>query len=327
MNLNKFLDTISNPIQDDIHRFRAELIQSLSSPFGLINKVIKYVTFKKGKQLRPRLTLLSARICGEPTEMTYKAAALVEILHVATLLHDDVVDESDIRRGLPTIKRIWNNKIAVLIGDYMFSKALSNIIHLKDFDALHVLSSAATRLSEGEIFQIEKAIKKDMTEESYMKMVSDKTASLFNASCKLGAITTTDVQEKRDALGRFGEKLGIAFQIRDDIFDIMGASVKVGKPTKFDLKKNKLTLPMIHMFEVMQKGEIQMVKRQLNRHFRRKEVEGIRKMIHQYGGLSYAEDRMRTLSDEAITELEIFPDSEVKNSMIKILEFNLSRTY
>jgi len=327
MSLNAYLESVTNPISEDVKLFRKELIQSLSSPFGLINSVIKYVTFKKGKQLRPRLTLLSSRLCGEPTNMTYKAAALVEILHVATLLHDDVVDDSEIRRGLPTVKRIWNNKIAVLIGDYMFSKALANIIHLKDFDALTVMSSAATRLSEGELFQIEKALKKDMTEESYLKMVSDKTASLFYASCKLGAITTTEDEEKREALGRFGEKLGIAFQIRDDIFDIVGASIEIGKPTKFDLKKNKLTLPLIHIFESLNDTDRQSVKSKLRRHAKRNELKEIRQFILDHGGLDYAGQRMKTLSEEARLALDIFPDSPVKAIMFKILDFNLERTY
>ena len=327
MKLDKLFDSITAPIHEDILKFRGELVNSLSSPFGLINKVIKYVTFKKGKQLRPYLTLLSARLCGEPNEMTYKAAALVEILHVATLLHDDVVDDAEIRRGLPTIKRIWNNKIAILIGDYMFSKALSNIIYLKDFDALEVLSFAATRLSEGEIFQIEKAMKKEMDENSYLRMVSDKTASLFNSSCKLGAVTTTQDQKKREALGRFGENLGIAFQIRDDIFDIVGSSIVTGKPTKFDLKKNKLTLPMIHMFEKMDKNESQIMKRKINRHNRRNEVSQIKKMIIEFGGIEYAEKRMFDLTKQAQLELDIFPESDLKASMIKILQFNLTRLY
>ncbi len=327
VNMKMLLDEISVPIREDVKMFQDELKTSLSSGVKLINTVIKYITRKKGKQLRPRLTLLAARLCGEPTSLTYKAAALVEILHVATLIHDDVVDDADTRRGIPTVKRIWKNKIAILVGDYMFSKALANIIHLRDFDALEVLSSASTRLSEGEILQIEKAIKKEMSEETYLKMVGDKTASLFSASCKLGAITATEDIEKREALSRFGEKLGVAFQIKDDLFDIMGTLEGVGKPTGFDVKKNMVTLPLIHLFATLEGSEKKRIQSRLKYHAKRNEISEVRRLIESHGGIDYTRQRMKEISEDAKRELEIFPDSPVKSGLMKILDFNLERQF
>ena len=205
--------------------------------------------------MRPRLCLLAAKICGNITPLTYKGASLIETIHVATLIHDDVVDESDLRRGWPSINRIWKNKIAILVGDFMFSKALSNMIKLKNFNALEILSKTAERLSQGEILQIEKALSKDINEELYYKMVSDKTASLFSAACEIGAITADADENEQKAMAKFGEKLGIAFQIRDDLFDIMGKIDDIGKPIGFDVKKNMLTLPLIHIFESVDKKE------------------------------------------------------------------------
>mgnify|MGYP002725453148 CR=1 FL=1 len=325
--MKDFLSKISSPIESDIQLFQNEMVRSLESSVGLINRVVRYLIHKKGKQLRPRLTLLSARLCGEPVKLTYKAAALVEILHVATLIHDDVVDDADTRRGIPTIKRIWKNKIAILVGDFMFSRALTNIIQLRDFEALDVMSSVSSRLSEGEILQIEKAIKKDMSEEVYLKMISDKTASLFSAACVLGAITVTDDEEQRNAIRNFGEKFGIAFQIKDDLFDILGTLDSVGKPTGFDVKKNMLTLPLIHMFKQLETGDRKDIQRKLKHHARRRELKQIKQLIDEYNGIEYSVAKMEEISDEARTCLEIFPETPVKASLIKILDYNIKRQF
>ncbi len=204
--MKKILRQLSLPIQTDIEEFHQMYRDSLKSEVKLINTVISFISRRKGKQIRPILTLLAANICGTATEMTYRAAALVEMLHVATLVHDDVVDDADLRRGWPSVKRIWKNKLAILVGDYMFSKALSNMIYLRDFDALELLSTTAERLSQGEILQIEKAMKSDMSEEVYYRMVADKTASLISAACELGAVTTTTDPEQRSAMRIYGEK-------------------------------------------------------------------------------------------------------------------------
>ena len=316
---------VTSPIRENLIRFEAVYRESLHSDVKLINTIIRYISRKKGKQLRPRLCLLSAGLCGEPTENTYRAAALIEMIHVATLIHDDVVDDANLRRGWPSINRVWKNKLSILVGDFMFSKALTNMIHLKDFDALDILSSTAERLSQGEIQQIEKAIKKNMTEKIYYQMVSDKTASLFSAACKLGVMTVTEDNDKREALAKFGEKFGLVFQIKDDLLDITGNVEGLGKPAGFDLKKNILTLPLIYLFENLPASEVKVVKRQLNNHVKKSEIREIRKLIEKHGGIQFAENQIDRLSNEAQDELNIFPDSVYKDSLLAALKFNSHR--
>jgi len=324
--MNAELDNIvTSPINDYIIRFEKVYTQSLHSDVKLINTIIRYISRKKGKQLRPRLCLLSAKLCGEPTENTYRAAALIEMIHVATLIHDDVVDDADLRRGWPSVNRVWKNKLSILVGDFMFSKALTNMIHLKDFDALDILSSTAQRLSQGEIQQIEKAIKKNMTEEVYYQMVSDKTASLFSAACKLGVMTVTEDNDKREALAKFGEKFGLVFQIKDDLLDITGNVEGLGKPAGFDLKKNILTLPLIHLFEKLDSSDSKRVKRQLRNHVKKSELKEISMLIENHGGIQFAEKQIDRLSKEAQDELNIFPDSIYKDALLAALTFNSHR--
>ena len=316
---------VTSPIRENLIRFEAVYRESLHSDVKLINTIIRYISRKKGKQLRPRLCLLSAGLCGEPTENTYRAAALIEMIHVATLIHDDVVDDANLRRGWPSINRVWKNKLSILVGDFMFSKALTNMIHLKDFDALDILSSTAERLSQGEIQQIEKAIKKNMTEKIYYQMVSDKTASLFSAACKLGVMTVTEDNDKREALAKFGEKFGMVFQIKDDLLDITGNVEGLGKPAGFDLKKNILTLPLIYLFENLPASEVKVVKRQLNNHVKKSEIREIRKLIEKHGGIQFAENQIDRLAKEAQDELNIFSDSVYKDSLLAALKFNSHR--
>jgi len=324
--MNAELDNIvTSPINDYIIRFEKVYTQSLHSDVKLINTIIRYISRKKGKQLRPRLCLLSAKLCGEPTENTYRAAALIEMIHVATLIHDDVVDDADLRRGWPSVNRVWKNKLSILVGDFMFSKALTNMIHLKDFDALDILSSTAQRLSQGEIKQIEKAIKKNMTEEVYYQMVSDKTASLFSAACKLGVMTVTEDNDKREALAKFGEKFGLVFQIKDDLLDITGNVEGLGKPAGFDLKKNILTLPLINLFEKLDSSDSKRVKRQLRNHVKKSELKEISMLIENHGGIQFAEKQIDRLSKEAQDELNIFPDSIYKDALLAALKFNSHR--
>ena len=316
---------LTSPIRENLIRFEAVYRESLHSDVKLINTIIRYISRKKGKQLRPRLCLLSAGLCGEPTENTYRAAALIEMIHVATLIHDDVVDDANLRRGWPSINRVWKNKLSILVGDFMFSKALTNMIHLKDFDALDILSSTAERLSQGEIQQIEKAIKKNMTEKIYYQMVSDKTASLFSAACKLGVMTVTEDNDKREALAKFGEKFGLVFQIKDDLLDITGNVEGLGKPAGFDLKKNILTLPLIYLFENLPASEVKVVKRQLNNHVKKSEIREIRKLIEKHGGIQFAENQIDRLAKEAQDELNIFSGSVYKDSLLAALKFNSHR--
>ena len=256
MNKNKVINNIKKPIIKDIDHFNSELKDNLKSNVKMINTIVEYLIKTKGKQFRAILSILCSRLNGKtPNNLTYLSAITVEILHVATLLHDDVVDDSDIRRGWPTINKIWKNKLSILVGDYLFSKSLHNISQLNDFNCISTLSEISKRLSEGEIMQIEKAINKEKTEEEYYKMIADKTASLISASCYLGYYSNDKDEEKCNAIKNFGEYLGIAYQIKDDIFDIVGNIDNTGKKSNLDLKKNMLTLPFIYCLSQLQEKD------------------------------------------------------------------------
>ena len=318
--------SLTSSIEKYVPQFNKVYSESLFSDIKLINTLIAYISRKKGKHIRPNLCLLSACLCGVPNDNTFQVAALIEMIHVATLIHDDVVDEAEIRRGWPSINRIWKNKLSILIGDYMFSKALVNMIRIKDFDALEILSHTAERLSQGEIRQIEKAIKKNMSEETYYKMVSDKTASLFSASCRLGALTVTEDEYKRNALASFGEKFGLVFQIKDDLLDITGNVEGLGKPAGFDLKKNMLTLPLIYLFDNVNTSEAKRIRRQLKNHVKKTELNKINLLIKQHAGIDYAEKQIERLSAEATKDLNNFPESVYKKSLLSALDFNYHRS-
>ena len=318
-------DSLLVPISDFLLKFEQVYNDDLKSDVGIINSAIGYISRKKGKQLRPSLCLLAAKLCGEPSENTYKAAALIEMIHVATLIHDDVVDDATLRRGWPSINRVWKNKLSILVGDYMFSKALTNMIQIQDFAALGVFSSTAERLSQGEILQIEKVMKKNMTTEIYYKMVSDKTASLFSAACELGSITVIDDDIKRKRLAEFGEKFGLVFQIRDDLLDILGNVDTMGKPTAFDLKKNIHTLPLLYILNKISKSEAKKIKNKLRYHLKRSEIHVIREIIENEGGIEFAQGEITRISKEASDSLNIFPDSIYKDTLISLLSFNEGR--
>ena len=320
-----FQKDLMKNIEEYLPRFDEVFQSTLKSNVKIINSIVAYISRKKGKQLRPSLCLLSAKLCGEPNQNTFRAAALIEMIHVATLFHDDVVDDAHIRRGWPSINRIWKNKISILMGDYLFAKALTNMIYIKDFDALEVLSKTAERLSQGEILQIEKYMKREMTEKIYYDMISDKTASLFSASCELGCITVEENDEKRRALSRFGEKFGLVYQIRDDLLDIVGNIDRLGKPTAFDLKKNIQTLPLIYLFSKLSKNDSKKLKRKLKYHLKRSEINIIKKLIKDQGGIEYAKEQIQIFSNEARKDLSIFPDSSYKESLLAALDFNSDR--
>jgi len=321
----KDIDNIKEHIKNDFINFQKTFDESIKSDVSLINTVINYIVKRKGKQIRPMLCLLSANLCGTPNTSTYVSASLLEILHIATLIHDDVVDESDLRRGWPSINRVWKNKIAILVGDFMFSKALSNMIKLKDFEALSVLSNTSDRLSRGELLQIEKAIKKDMTEKTYFKMVNDKTGSLFSASCKLGALSVTKDNTKIIALSNYGEKFGLIFQIKDDLLDILGDINRIGKPAGYDLKKNMLTLPLIFILNKLEGRRRKLFKSELKANLKKNQFNKIKNIIIEHGGIEYANNKIKEFKEDAIQELEIFDDSPIKESLITVLEFSSSR--
>ncbi len=324
--MKKLINKISAELEKELQLYESCLKTSLNSEVKLINTVLKYIMKMKGKQFRPILCILSAKLEGEPNEKTYISAATVEMLHVATLLHDDVVDDAGIRRGWPTTNSIWKSKLSILIGDYMFSRSLNNIVKLKSLDSLEILGSVSDRLSKGEIFQIENSIKKNMSEASYFKMISDKTASLISASCKLGMMSVSS-GDKKNNLSRFGEYLGISYQLKDDLFDVLGNIKEIGKPSNLDLKKNMLTLPYIHVINSLDKKNKKKIINQLKYYSKKNELKEIKRIIINNGGIEYTNNKILEFTKKAKNEIRSFKDSKYKKLLIDMLEFNINRKY
>ena len=320
------LKQITAPILEDIKIFQKEFENALDSEVRLINSISKYMIRNKGKNIRPILTILSARLCGEPTLNSYKAAAMMELLHVATLIHDDVVDDATLRRGKPSVNRVWKNKLSILMGDFILSKALINMVGLRDFDALEQISITAEKLSAGEILQIEKSITRSMTEEVYFEMIGQKTASLIATSCELGAITTTKKDNDRAATHTFGQNLGLAFQIKDDLFDLLGSESDTGKNSGGDVKQNMVTLPLIFSKANMSRLEYRELKKLLRtKKKNRSIIKKISDMVEETGGIDYAKKKLDEFSELAINAINVYPESEVKTSLIDLVAFNASR--
>ncbi len=320
------LKEITKPIIEDIKIFQQEFENALNSEVRLINSISKYMIRNRGKNIRPILTILSARLCGEPTINSYRAAAMMELLHIATLIHDDVVDDATLRRGRPSINRVWKNKISVLMGDFILSKALINMIGLKDFDALEQISSTAEKLSAGEILQIEKSITRSMTEDVYFEMISQKTASLIATSCELGAITTTKKEKDRQATYSFGENLGMAFQIKDDLFDILGNENDTGKNNGGDVKRNMATLPLIYSKNNISRAGYRELKKLLDvKKKSRSVISKIGQIIEEAGGIEYARKKLDEFSQKAIESILPYSDTPIRQSMLDLVNFNASR--
>ena len=322
----KPLDKIITPIAGDLLRYETEFKAALDSEIKLINSVSNYLIKNKGKSFRPILTLLCSRLCGQPTINTYKAAAMMELLHVATLIHDDIVDDAKTRRGKPSIKQIWKNKISVLMGDYILSKALINMVSLKDFEALDLISKTAEKLSAGEILQMEKSITRNMTKNIYYDMINQKTASLISSSCELGAITTSKSDIDRKATSEYGKNLGMAFQIKDDLFDFLGSEFQTGKESGGDVKKNMLTLPLIYSIESTSRKERNRLKAIIRKKKKSSEtIMEIKEIIEKSGGFNYANKKLDEFSSNAINSISSYNDGEIKNSLIELVHFNKNR--
>ena len=320
------LDKIIIPIAGDLLQYEKEFKAALDSEVKLINSVSNYLIKNKGKSFRPILTLLCSRLCGQPTINTYKAAAMMELLHVATLIHDDIVDDAKTRRGKPSIKQIWKNKISVLMGDYILSKALINMVSLKDFEALDLISKTAEKLSAGEILQMEKSITRNMTKNIYYDMINQKTASLISSSCELGAITTSKSDIDRKATSEYGKNLGMAFQIKDDLFDFLGSEFQTGKESGGDVKKNMLTLPLIYSIESTSRKERNRLKAIIRKKKKSSEtIMEIKEIIEKSGGFNYANKKLDEFSSNAIDSISSYNDGEIKNSLIELVHFNKNR--
>jgi len=326
--MKKMINKMVYPINEDFQEFNAFLEKNLHSSVNIINSITKYLIKNKGKQFRSILCLLCSRLTGNKVNrLSFLSASTVEILHVATLLHDDVVDDSDIRRGWPTVNKIWKNKLSILVGDYLFSKSLINISKFNDLNCVNILSDISERLSEGEIMQIEKAINKDMNEKEYFKMISDKTASLISASCYLGLYSTNKDKELCNAIKDFGEYLGIAYQIKDDLFDIIGNINNTGKKSNLDLKKNMLTLPYIYVLSKLNSTEKKNFLSKIKKYASKSDINNIKEMISDFGGIDYTEKRILEISEKAKKTLNKFPESKYKDALNLAVDFNINRIH
>lgn len=317
---------IKRLIQPELTAFEDKFAAAVKSRIPLLDRIMHYIVKRKGKQIRPMFVFLSAKLAGEVNETTYRTAALVELLHTATLVHDDVVDDADERRGRFSINALWKNKIAVLVGDYLLSKGLLLSLDNGDFEILRILSTAVKEMSEGELLQIEKTRKLDIEENIYFNIIKGKTASLLASSCAAGAYSTSGNRELSNKMHDFGQKVGIAFQIKDDLFDY--GSQKVGKPTGIDIREKKMTLPLIYTLKKVDKRTrqhlIYIVKNQ--GHLKKKVQEVIQYVIDN-GGIEYAETQMLAYQQEAFDILHTFPEGEIRNGLEQLVRFTTERAY
>lgn len=313
------------PFKTEFETFERTFAEIMQSNVPLIDTVAKYMMKSKGKNLRPLLVLMSSKLCGELKPESYVAASVVELLHSATLVHDDVVDDSDLRRGFPSIKAKWKNKIAVLMGDYLLSKSLIGAAETDNIDVIRILSTAAKRLTRGELLQLQKSRKLDITEEQYIEMISDKTAALLSACSELGAVTTGASPAEREALRKFGEYLGIAFQIKDDLLDYQSQAAVIGKPAGADLKEQKLTLPIIHALSNCSEGERKSVLKKIKKSMKRADVSSIISFVTERGGLAYAETEAQRYAELANAELNIFKNEETKAHIHNFVHYAITR--
>ena len=320
------INLISKPILKELKEFDLFFKESLDSKVKIINTVIRYIIKNKGKRYRPILCILCSKLTGkESNELTYLSASTVEILHVATLLHDDVVDDATLRRGWPTINKIWKNKLSILVGDYMFSRSLKNISKHNSLESINILADVSERLSEGEIFQIQKAMTKQMDEDNYYKMIGDKTASLISASCLLGLSSNCQDSRLKKSISLFGEYLGIAYQIKDDLFDIVGNIGETGKNGHLDLKKNMLTLPYINMLSKLDDKNKSALLRKIKYHIKRNELNELKTMIYESGAIDYTNMKIKYYSDLALNELNNFNSSDSLDALKEAVHFNIDR--
>ncbi len=320
------MEFIKNTIRDELAVFEEKFAISMQSTTPLLDRIMKYIIKRKGKQIRPMFVLLSAKLHGTVNDSTYRAASLVELLHTATLVHDDVVDESTERRGFFSINAIWKNKIAVLVGDYLLSKGLLLSINNHDFEQLKILSEAVKQMSEGELLQIEKSRKLNLDESIYFEIIRNKTASLLASACAIGALSTSNSKEISDKMKLFGEKIGIAFQIKDDLFDY--GSQNIGKPTGNDIKEKKLTLPLIYTLNNCDKTTRQRLIYILkNENKKSSSVSFVISMVNQSGGILYATEKMNTYKKEAIEILYEFEDSPIRKALEDLVNYSIDRKY
>ena len=319
------LDKIKNPVGKELKEFEKHFKNSMKSSVPLLDKITYYIVQKKGKQVRPILVFLCAKLCGEINDSTNVAASLIELSHTASLVHDDVVDDAYERRGFFSINALWKNKIAVLVGDFLLTKGLQIALETKNYRHLETVSTAVQQMSEGELLQMEKARKLDIDESIYFEIIRQKTASLIAAACSAGASSTTTDENLINKMRVFGEKVGMAFQIKDDLFDY-GAD-NIGKPRGIDIKEKKMTLPLIYSLNNTDKSTrnkiINYIKNESQNDERVKEVISF---VKSMDGLQYAEKVMNGYTDDAIEILKTFPESDARNSLEQLVYFFTTRS-
>ena len=322
--MKKQLQEIKAPIASELEAFEKHFRDSVRSRVALLDKIMHYIVNRKGKQMRPIFVLLSAKMCGDITSKSYTAASLVELLHTATLVHDDVVDDAHQRRGVFSINALWKNKIAVLVGDYLLSRGLLVALDNGAFDLLQIMSRAVRDMSEGELLQIEKARRLDISEEVYFDIIRKKTASLIAASCAAGAASITDDKDVIEKFYRFGETIGIAFQIKDDLFDYGDADV--GKPRAIDIQEKKMTLPLIYTLQQVDSSRRRELIRIVEKYNKDKtKVRDLIKQVHQSGGIRYAEKVMEEHVQKAIGLIQELPSSTSRDSMVALVNYVIDR--
>ncbi|MBT8310736.1 MAG: polyprenyl synthetase family protein [Flavobacteriaceae bacterium] len=322
----KIVEQIKQPISYEMELFEQKFQLSMSSQVALLNRITHYIVNRKGKQMRPMFVFLVAKMVsnGEISERTYRGASVIELIHTASLVHDDIVDDSNRRRGFFSINALWKNKIAVLVGDYLLSKGMLVCIDNNDFDLLKIISVAVREVVEGELLQIEKARKLDITEDVYYDIIRQKTATLIAACCSLGAASvkpnSTDVEKMRI----FGELIGMAFQIKDDLFDY--TEDRIGKPTGIDIKEQKMTLPLIHVLNnASDKNKRWLINSIKNHNKDKTRVKQVIAFVKQNDGLTYAESKMRSFTEEALRIIAEYPDSEYQKSLEKMVNYVIER--
>jgi octaprenyl-diphosphate synthase len=320
------MNFVKDIIGRELDTFEKKFADAVRSQTPLLDRIMKYIIKRKGKQMRPMFVFLSAKLNGEINESTYRAAALVELLHTATLVHDDVVDDSLERRGFFSINAVWKNKIAVLVGDYLLSKGLLLSTSNEDFQHLHIVSEAVKQMSEGELLQMEKSRKLNMDEDIYFEIIKNKTASLLSSACAVGAYSTSKDEIITEKMKMFGQKVGIAFQIKDDLFDY--GIEDIGKPTGNDIKEKKLTLPLIYTLNNVDKSTKKRIIYILKNENKNKEsVKFVINSVIQCGGIRYAENKMNAYRDEALEILYQFNDSPVRKALEELVRFTTDRKY
>lgn len=318
------LDEIKKPIAQELDLFEKRFRESMRSKAPLLDRITHYIVSRKGKQMRPMFVFLSAKLSGGITEATYTAASLIEILHTATLVHDDVVDDSYKRRGFFSINALWKNKIAVLVGDYLLAKGLLLSINTEQFQLLRLVSNTIEEMSEGELLQLEKARKLDISEDIYFEIIRKKTASLIASACACGASTAAGEGKHVDQVKLMGEKIGIAFQIKDDLFDYEEA--EIGKPRGIDIKERKMTLPLIYTLNKISSADKKKVVNIIkNENTNMEKVRWIIDLVRAEGGIAYATEKMTAYKNEAEAILQQFPDSDAKNAIRELIDFTINR--